>query len=67
MKKEKCLTRELRLLGFSHRKIATLLKVSPVTVTNWVNGKHRIGHMSAIKLIELGVSREAVSSPFKEV
>jgi transcriptional regulator with XRE-family HTH domain len=66
MKKEKKLSKEIRLLGYSKQQIAEKINVTRQTVSAWCNGKSRISPVFVKELYKIGISKEAVSNPDDE-
>ena len=64
---EKQLSKEIRLSGLSREYVAEKLKITTATLSNWVNGKHKISPEGVHMLQEIGISKKAVSEPDKDV
>lgn len=67
MKKEKALAKEIRLTGMTQKEIAKKIGVSEVTVSNWINGNAVISPVCVRKLTEVGIPKQAIREPSREV
>lgn len=67
MKKEKLLAKEIRLIGMTQKEVAKKLGVSEMTVSNWITGNAVISPVYVRKLSEIGIPKQAIREPSKEV
>lgn len=67
MKKERQLSKELRMLGYSQKEAADILGTTREVVSNWATGKSRISPVYVQKLKDMGVPIKAIREPSKEV
>jgi len=64
---ERQLAKEIRLLGMTRDDVVKKLKITNVTLSNWITGKHTINPVGVRMLQEIGVPREAIREPSKKV
>ena len=67
MKKETWLAQEIRFLGMTQKEFAKALNTGESSVTGWIKGKSIIGPLNFRKMLELGISKEALKNPMKKV
>lgn len=67
LKKERRLKKELRLLGYDTRRLASELNVSEQTVNNWCSSRTIIHARMIQQLLDLGVTKKAIEKPYELV
>ena len=67
MKKEKLLAKEIRLIGMTQKEVAKKVGASEMTVSNWITGNAVISPVYVRKLSDIGIPKQAIREPSKEV
>jgi transcriptional regulator with XRE-family HTH domain len=67
LKKERQLSKELRLLGLSQKDVAEKFGITRATVSNWCRGEKPISPIMVRKLLDVGIPIKAIREPFKKV
>jgi len=67
LKTENLFQREIRLLGYTQKKLAEVLGTTKQMVSLWCTGKQLISASMVKKLQIIGVSKKAIADPTSEV
>lgn len=61
------LRKDIRFLGLTSGGLAQAIGVSETTVSKWMNGINLPRPIHVVKMVEIGISKEAAIEPSKEV